>query len=276
MSIEEFKPNLNFNNTAEKKENEMEKERRERMERILSEHGLNVLNKIRMRREIEDKGIRFFHVLAENQAGGKRFVKMLADLNNEEARQAMVRETVVHKNISEQLKNKPGAKMKAREFYGGQADIEQGECFSAVDAFPEEARIGFIESEADMEKLTAEHGRRCVENLLAMQSDIDTNQLVNDIKREFHLQSIEDVYEIVEDYYDSFDGYEENTLVIMSMLEPELSPDMDDDEKQEQIARSLENHCDPEDMDELLQGIPPEYEQYLNKSLGQKEAGKAV
>jgi hypothetical protein len=266
MPIEQqFNPNVINQNKTEKGENKMEKERRIRIEQILEKYGLKALNKVRMQREIKDEGIRFFHVLAEDQAGDKRFVKMLADLENEEARRAIVREVAAHRNISAQLKNKPDSKMKARDFRGGQADIEQGEGYLVADSFSEQAKIGFIESEADMEKLTAEHGRKCAENLLAMQKDIDANQLIADIKREFHLQSMEDVYEILEDYYDSFDGYKENTLVIMSMLEPELPSDMDEDEREGEIARSLENHGNPEDMNELLKNIPPEYEKYLNR-----------
>lgn len=240
----------------------MERERRIRIEQILEKRGLNVLNKIRMQREIKDEEIRFFHVLAEGQDGGKKFVKMLADPENEEAKRAIVREVAVHRNISAQLKNKPDSKMKAREFHDGRADIEQGESYLVVDSFPEQAKIGFIESEADIEKLTAEHGRKCAENLFAMQKNIDANQLIADVKREFHLQSMEDVYEILEDYYDSYDGYKENTLVIMSMHQPELPPDMDKDEREGEIARTLENHGHPEDIKELeawMKGKHPDY-----------------
>ena len=265
MPIEQFNPNIVNQDKVKTKEDEMEKERRERIGQILEKHGLNVLNKVGMQREIKDKRIRFFHVLAEDQSGDKRFVKMLADLENEESRRAIVREAAVHKNISAQLAKNPNSNMKARQFHEGQTDIEEGESYLIVDAFPQESEVGLIEGEETIEKLTAEHGRKCVENLLAMQKDVNANQLIADIKREFHLQSQEDVYEILEDYYDSYDGYKENTLVIMSMLEPEISDDMDDDEKEGEIARSLENHSNPEDMDELLKDIPPEYEKYLNQ-----------
>jgi len=265
MSIDQFNPNNIFQPKVETKEDNMEKERRNRIEQVLKKYNLTALNKARVGREVKDEEIRFFHVLTEDQTGNKHFVKMLANLENEEARRAMVREMAVHKNITMQLAQKPDSVMKARSFHDGRADIEEGENYLVVDAFPEESEVGFIKSESDMEKLTAEHGRKCVESLLAIQKDVNANQLIADIKREFHLESMEDVYEILEDYYDSYDGYKENVLLIMSMLPPELSDEMDDEEKEGQIARSLENHGNPEDMEELLKNIPPEYEEFLNR-----------
>ncbi len=241
----------------------MEKERRERIEKILQSHGLEAKNIVGMKREIADKGIRFFHVLAGNAQGEERFLKMLADTESEDARRAIVREITVHKNLSAQLEKKPESGMGVRKFYEGKANVDKGESYMIVDAFPEDAQVGFIESEDDMEKLTPEHAYRCVEALTAMQKDVDADKLIKDIKREFHLRKMEDVFGIIDDIYDSYDGYRENTEVILSMHEPELDDDMDDEEREGEIARSLENHGHPEDIGQIEEWMQEKYPDYF-------------
>lgn len=267
MSIEKsFSPNLPPNiphienrPKKERKENKMEKERRERIEKILKSHGLEAENKVGMLREIRDKGIRFFHVLAKTALGEKKFLKMLADTDSEESRRAIVREITVHRNIAAQLENNPDAGMKVRKFHDGETNIEKGESYAVVDAFPEDAQVGFIESEGTMEKLTPEHAYKCVEALLAMQKEIDADKLIKEIKREFHLRKMEDVFEIIDDIYDSYDGYRENTEVILSMREPELDDEMNEEEKAEEISRSLENHVHPEDIEKIEEWMREKY-----------------
>ena len=268
MSREKFGPEL-FATGPDKnleKEKKMEQERMERIKQLLGRYDLEILNKIKAQREVRDKGIRFFHVLAKNQEGNERFVKMLASFENEEAKEAMRREVAVKLALKEQLDPKTAkSEFKTRPLIAGNADPDQGEVYFISEALPKREKILLIESEDDMEKLTPEHAQECVKTLLAMQKDIDSNKLIENIKKQFNLESMEDVYEILEDPFDDYEGYKENTLRIMSMQAPELSPEMDEDEKAEEIARSLENHGWPEDMDELLKEISPEYEQYLNK-----------
>lgn len=241
-----------------------EQEKTERIKKILDEQGLKIINEARVKEELKDRGIRFFHILTKNQEGEERFVKIL-NPENEEARSALVREVVVHSGIDEQLRNNPDAHFKARRFIKGEAGINKGEVYLTVDSFPRQEKVGFIESEEGMEKLTPQHARKCVDEFLAMRKDIDGNKLLECIKNQLNLESPEEAREVTEGVFDDYNGYKEDTRVIMSMHEANLSEKMDEGEKESEITTSLQNHGQPEDMEEILENIPDEYKQYLNR-----------
>jgi len=132
-------------------------------------------------------------------------------------------------------------------------DFENNEIkYALIETLPEQKEIGFIHNHEQIKKLTPEHAKTCIANLL--QQVESSGKAGSGFEQE--------IYDL-QGNFDDYEGYKENTKKIMSLFEFEE----DTDEK-------YENYVKPLDIKNILKYFKDKYPYEFNKLQVEVEDGK--
>ncbi|MCK5416605.1 hypothetical protein KAI92_04215 [Candidatus Parcubacteria bacterium] len=171
----------------------------------------------------------------------------------EEKEKRFLRDLLMHKLLSK-------TKLKDSKIIESNSNISEGRLFAKYET-----------STARIENPNSSHAKKFIENLLTLQNEneINIDEMIEEIKDEF---GNEDIIWTLEDCFDSWEGYKENTDKILSTWNGD--EEMDDDEKRE--CGKYDNYIEPtdEEKDNFEEWAKTNYVDYFEneyKELGKEE-----
>ena len=197
-----------------------------------------------------DNDNRFVTLTVETEDGKSYFLKILKPKDNEDDWErdfnSFAREIQANQYLD---KNCP--ELKPLKVQNTNIDISTIEkdfnnykiTYALIETLPAQKGIGFIHESEQIEQLTAEHARTCIDNLLK-QSEI-SSKAGSGFEQE--------IYDL-QDHFDDFEGYKENTKKILSMFEFE-----------EETEEKYENYVRPLDIINILDFFKEKYPYEFNK-----------
>ena len=204
---------------------------------------------------------RFVTLTVETEDGKSYFLKILKPKDNEDDWErdfnSFAREIQANQYLD---KNCP--ELKPLKVQNTNIDISTIEkdfnnykiTYALIETLPAQKGIGFIHESEQIEQLTAEHARTCIDNLLK-QSEI-SSKAGSGFEQE--------IYDL-QDHFNDFEGYKENTKKILSMFEFE-----------EETEEKYENYVRPLDIINILDFFKEKYRMNSTKSKSKWRTEKLI